>query len=422
MNEMLLHYLWKNKIFSNYLLRTTDDRELTLISTGFPHKDAGPDFKQAVIKIGQITWVGDVEIHVRTSDWVRHGHQKDEKYNSIILHVVYEDDMDLGMTFPTLELKGYVSEELLNRYEKLSQNADWLPCRSSLETVGRLKVVSMLSRVATERLERKQHEIFETLHSCHDDWQETVYRFWVRNFGFRTNGAAFEMLAKSLSYRCIAKHGDSRTQVYALLFGQAGFLEDDEGDSYYSILHNEYKFLQYKYKLSPIPLKIWNLLRLRPQNFPCIRLAQLSEFFFKIPKIAHRILTDNPEQLYSSLKNCTPHEYWTTHFHFGKETKQHSGTLGDSSINTLMINTVIPMQYAYGAFCGNDKMKERAMMNLESLEAENNQIVSRYCEAGWGIENALVSQAVLELHQHYCLGKRCLECEIGCDILQAKKN
>ncbi|MBQ7551431.1 MAG: DUF2851 family protein [Bacteroidales bacterium] len=418
MNEMLLQYLWRNQIFSNRDFFTTQHQKLMIIHTGWQHQDAGPDFRQAMIKIGRITWVGDVEIHLKTSDWLRHGHQYDEKYQSVILHVVYENDITLNYTFPTLELKHYISSELLERYEKMYHNNDWLACRTALNQVSSMKITSLLSRMAEERLENKQREIFELLHRCGDDWHETTYRLLLRNFGFRTNSAAFELLAQSLPYRYINKHRNSRLQIYSLIFGQAGMLAEEQGDDYYNTLHKEYRYLQYKYHLTPISLKLWNLLRLRPRNFPCIRLAQASESLYRFPNIAQCLLEEPPMQALDRLHTLQPDDYWQTHFHFGKETGKHTCSIGDETINALVINTIIPLKFSFGTFFGNDKIKEQAWVTLENIPFEKNFITRKYQKMGFAFQSAMDSQAILELYHHYCLNKRCVECEIGCSIIR----
>lgn len=419
MNEMLLHYFWKNKIVACQRLETTDHREVRLLRPGHPHQDAGPDFKQAVIRIGDITWVGDVEIHVRSSDWLRHGHQNDPKYQSLILHVVYSDDVELGLSFPTLELKEHIPPGLIEEYERLSRSPDPLPCRNSLAEVPPLVYTSWLGRLAMERLERRVRDVTDILHACREDWREAVFRYFVMNFGFRTNTAAFEALAKSLPYRYLLKHKDSRLQVYALVFGQAGMLDEcDEPDDYFLGLQSEYQYLQYKYQLVPVAGKMWNLLRLRPQNFPCVRLAQLSECLYRIPDIIDRMLYGDIAEPFSGIASFEPHSYWSTHRHFGRASPAHSSRIGRQTVTLLLINTVVTVRFAYAAFHGNDVGKEAAMSLLESADFERNSVTSIYAEAGFPAQSALCSQAILELQRHYCSPKRCVQCDIGCRILK----
>lgn len=418
MNESLLHYFWKNKIFSTLNLQTIDNHSLTLVHAGFPHQDAGPDFKQAIIKIDGFTWVGDVEIHVRTSDWLKHKHQFDEKYQSIILHVVYEHDRDIESHCPTLELKNYISEHLIEEYQKLSLSSELLPCKSALNDLTSLQLTSWLSRVATERLLRKQKELFDMLDQCHGDWHETAFRLLLKNFGFRTNAPAFDMLAQNLPYKYIVKHRDSQLQIYALFFGQAGMLDEEYADDdYYLSLQSEYQYLKYKYKLQPIPVKLWNLLRLRPQNFPCVRIAQLCQIIFELPELIPNILKEDSEICYFP-SHITPHVYWETHRHFGKKCNRYSCVIGKQTIDLLLINTIVPAKFAYSTFMGNEVMKEQALGLLETIDFEINSITRTYAAAGFPKDNALCSQALMELNKQYCTSKRCLDCDIGCHILK----
>ena len=423
MDESLLHYFWRNKVFATVPLRTTDGRDLQILRTGTPHQDAGPDFKQAVVKVGELTWAGDVEIHIRSSDWLRHGHQHDEKYGSIVLHVVYEDDVGLELPCPTLELKPYIPAKKITEYEKLSRSPELLPCRSFIPMMTPLQFTELLSRLAAERCERRRQEFFDTLHRCHDSWHEAVFRRFVVSFGFRTNADAFELLAQSLSYKYVLKHKDSRLQVYALVFGQAGMLEAErarelENDTYYRMLQDEYRYLRYKYGLTSIPVKTWNLLRLRPQNFPCMRLAQLSECLYRIPDLIEHLLHCQNVKSLEHISEFSPNEYWETHRHFGKSGSHHSCQIGEQTVNLLVINTVVPVRLAHATFHGDDRMKEKAFSLLEQVGFENNVITRQYVDAGFPNGSALYSQAILELHKNYCVPKQCLRCDIGCMIMR----
>lgn len=420
MNEMLLHYFWKNKLFSILNLKTTDGRPLRLINIGFAHQDAGPDFKQAVIRIGSITWVGDVEIHVRTSDWLKHGHQHDEKYQSVILHVVYQHDVELDGNFPTLELKEYIPPSMIEEYEQMSRSKDLLPCRGILSEVTSLQFAGWLTRLAATRLERKQEEVFTLLHQNQENWQEAAFRSLVGCFGFRTNAAAFELLAKSLPYKYLLKHKDSRLQVYALVFGQAGMLDDppEDADEYYCTLQNEYHYLRYKYSLTAIPQKVWNLLRLRPQNFPCVRLAQLSECLYRVPDLIQQVLTGVGMDGLCDIARFEPHVYWKTHLHFGRASPAQRRVIGKSTLNLLIINTVVPVRLAYAAFRGDEAAREDGLSLLEHGDFERNSITRQFVEAGFPDAHALYSQAILELYRNYCTRKRCAYCDIGCLLLK----
>jgi hypothetical protein len=420
MNEMLLHYFWRNQLFHALDLHTTDHRALKLVYPGNAHQNAGPDFKQAVIKIDGITWVGDVEIHVRTSDWLRHGHQHDAKYQSVILHVVYQHDVELEENFPTLELKEYIPPSMVAEYEQMSCSRDLLPCRQSLPEVTPLQFASWLSRLAVERMQRKQQEVVQVVRECHHNWQEAVFRCFVANFGFSTNASAFELLSKNLPYRYVLKHKDSRLQIYALVFGQAGLLEQlpDEPDSYFESLQSEYDYLKYKYGLTPIPAKIWNLLRLRPQNFPCVRLAQLSECLYRIPELMELLLNDADISLLRGVSLFEPSDYWKSHLHFGRDSPTRPRKIGQQTFNLLVINVVVPVRLAYAAFRGDDAGRDHTMALLETCDFESNHITRQYVSAGFPSGHALYSQAILELYKGYCTPKRCANCDIGCLILR----
>lgn len=420
MNEMLLHYFWRNQLFTVLDLHTTDHRALRLVNPGTAHQNAGPDFKQAVIKIDGITWVGDVEIHVRTSDWLRHGHQHDSKYQSIILHVVYQHDMELEENFPTLELKEYIPPSMVAEYEQMSCSRDLLPCRQSLPEVTSLQFAGWLSRLAVERMQRKQAEVVQIVRECHHNWQEAVFRHFVANFGFNTNASAFELLSKNLPYRYVLKHKDSRLQIYALVFGQAGLLEQppEVCDDYFENLQSEYDYLKYKYGLTPIPVKVWNLLRLRPQNFPCVRLAQLSECLYRMPELIELLLNDTDVSLLRGVSLFEPADYWKSHLHFGRASPTRPRKIGQQAFNLLTVNVVVPVRLAYSAFKGDSTARDHAMALLETCDFESNHITRQYVGAGFPAGHALYSQALLELYKGYCTQKRCANCDIGCLILR----
>ena len=419
--EDLLHYVWRNRLFAPTALTTTDGRPLKIIFPGMAHQDAGPDFKQAVIKIGDLTWAGDVEIHVNSSDWHRHKHSADPKYQSVILHVVYRHDAEIermpGEEYATLELRRYIPESMLEKYKSLTLSTAGLPCQQQLKNIEPVYINSFFMRLTTERLLRKQEGIMGIHESCRHDWNETAYRIIARSYGFSTNATGFELLAQSLPFRILYQHHDSRTQLYALLFGQAGMLEREPCDDYYRSLQDEYTYLKYKYKLTPIPEKCWLFLRMRPNNFPTIRLAQLAELIFHHPNLfADLTRFENKEQCYRVFGN-EPHEYWQKHYLFGKESKKHCVTPGASTIDLLLINNVVPILFAYGNFCGDATLQEKALDILEQLHFEQNHITRKYQEAGFPCQNASHSQAFLELQKYYCTPKKCLQCQIGVKII-----
>lgn len=420
MKEELLQYLWKNKLFQHNQLKTTDGQEIHIISPGLAHHDAGPDFKQAVIRLDDIIWAGDVEVHINGSDWYKHHHQKDEKYLSVILHVVYNADMDVirkdQEMIPTLELKNYIPDKMLEEYQKLTLSTQAVACGPSIADIPPLTLTSILSSYAVERLLRRQQQLLRLLSQCKNDWEELTYRTLAVNFGFNVNGTAFELLAQNLPYKIIQRHSESQTQIYALVFGQAGMLNDDNSiqDDYFLLLKNEYDYLKYKYRLIPLEQKIWNLLRLRPTNFPCIRLAQFSELLYCFPDLFNElVIKSSPNVILSKFSTIKPEEYWETHFQFGKPTKKHHCHIGKTALDLLIINTLAPLLFAYGSFTGNDKMKSDGLDLLEETDAENNAITRQFGQYPFPISSAMASQALLEIYSSFCKKKKCYSCPIG---------
>lgn len=427
MKEELLQYLWLHKIFMHHQLKTTDGRDIQIINPGMLHHDAGPDFKQAVIRINNIIWAGDVEIHVNGSDWYRHHHQQDDKYLSVILHVVYNADMEIVRKdqelIPSLELKQYIPEEMLEEYRKLTLSTHNVPCGNSIASIPRLTLTSILSAQAIDRLIRRQEQLFRLLGKCKEDWNELTYRTLAVNFGFKINSTAFELLAQSLPYRILQRHGDSRLQTYALIFGQAGLLQtvgqvknnsQTIQDEYLIQLKDEYDYLRYKYRLTPIPSKLWNLLRLRPINFPSIRLAQFSELLFSCNDLFNElIINDDISNIQNRFSSIRPHEYWLTHFQPGKATRPHPARLGRESINLILINSIAPMEFTYGTFSGKEERKSMALDILESSSAESNHITRQFSAYAFPLDSALCSQALLEIYSNFCKKKKCYSCPIG---------
>lgn len=413
-----MHYIWKNKLFDTSDLRTTSGEQLRIMAPGFHNFDAGPDFRQAVVQIGDITWAGDVEIHIRSSDWFRHRHETDEKYKSVALHVVYEHDMEVerlpGEFYPTLELKGRIPEGKWLQYQQLVGSMEKVPCRNYLSLFNELHLQSLVSSMAMERLLRKYEDIMNLHAQCSSDWDETLYRQVAVSFGFKTNAAAFEMLARSLPYKILARHSDSALQVKALLFGQAGMLDFSHVDAYYDSLKYEYEYLRYKYQLQPIGLHHWNWLRLRPSNFPCLRLAQLAALLCRAPDLLRTLLDCPSIEHYQDLFSVDADDYWKTHFQFGKETLlPHSVSLGTTAFHLLMINTVVPVLFAYYRFFGQQSKLEDVASMWDQIPFEDNKVTRVFQETSFPRRTALDSQALIELQQYYCKEKRCIDCAIG---------
>lgn len=424
MKEEFLHYVWQHRHYDFRNLKTSCGQRLNVVFPGYHNHDAGPDFLQAVITIDDVRWVGSIEIHCRSSDWLRHNHQEDDKYKSVILHVVYEHDMEIQLDenefVPTLELKERIPQEMFLRYESLMKVPDLLLCRSQLLNVNPLIIQNQMSEVLIERMMRRQNGFQSTLKSCQMDWNELIYRVMAIGFGCKKNGTAFELLAQSLPYRIVRSHLTSRLQVYALVFGQSGLLDIDGQDDYVGRLRYEYDYLRYKYGLTPIGAHQWNWLRLRPQNFPPLRLAQFAQMLYDTgSSLSDKVLKAGMTNLQSWL-SVVPDEYWQTHYMFGKSSPKHAFGMGVSVVNSLIINVIVPIRFAYARFMGDDGLQEDAIGLLERVPYEDNKITRFFSSSPFPCGSAYDSQAQIEQMNYYCMRKRCLKCSVGEKIVRLK--
>lgn len=422
MKEEFLHYVWQYRHYDFRNLKTVWGQRLSVVFPGYHNYDAGPDFLQAVVTIDNVRWVGSVEIHCRSSDWLRHRHQEDNKYKSVILHVVYEHDVEIQLVgneiVPTLELKNRIPQEMFDRYESLMKVPDLLLCRPLLPNVDTLIIQSQLSKVLMERMMRRQSGFQSTLTSCQSDWNELIYRMMAIGFGCKKNGAAFELLAQSLPFRIVRNHLPSRLQVYALVFGQSGLLDVEYCDEYAERLRYEYDYLRYKYQLCPVGAHQWNWLRLRPQNFPSLRLAQFAQMLFEMGNaLPDNVLRSGVRMLQNQL-SVMPDEYWETHYQLGKTSPYHVAGMGISIVNSLIINVVVPVRFAFARFSGDADLQEEALSLLECVEYEDNVTTRMFSDSLFPRRSAYDSQAQLELMDRYCSQKRCLKCAIGEKIVR----
>ena len=422
MKEEFLHYVWQHRHYDFLNAKTTDGLALEVVFPGYHNHDAGPDFLHAVVVIGEVRWVGNVEIHCRSSDWLRQRHQYDDKYKSVILHVVYEHDTEIQLSddeyVPTFELQGRIPQEMFLRYHSLMNEPDKLLCRHSLKYVDPLVVQSQLSETLVARMLRRQTGFMLMLDKCHQDWNELIYIVLAIGFGCKKNGGAFELLAQSLPYRIVRNHLSSRLQIYALVFGQSGLLDTDVSDEYLEKLRYEYDYLRYKYRLEPIGAHQWNWLRLRPQNFPTIRLAQFAQILYETGNnLFDNVLKSRMQSLYNWL-SIAPEEYWTIHYQFGKRCPQHVSGMGMTIANSLIINVVVPVRFSYARFMGDEQMQEEALSLLERIDYEDNKTTRVFADSEFPKRSAYDSQAQLELMDRYCSQKRCLNCAIGEKIVR----
>ena len=422
MTERLLHYIWQFQFFSRDKLTTTTGEPLQILFAGLYNINQGPDFSDAKIKVGNTTWAGTVELHLRTSDWIKHNHQADENFNNVILHVVWEDDTFVN-DLPVLELRGRVSGILLRRYEELMLSASFIPCEKMICHVNELIWKSWKDRLLAERLMRKAENVEQMLkeNNCH--WEETFWWMLAGNFGAKVNTAAFEAMARTLPLNILGKHRSRIQQLEALLMGQAGLLKknpeiNSENDAYFNMLQREFFFLQKKYGLRPIRQPV-HFLRMRPGNFPTIRLAQLAS------------LLQHPRPLFSTIRDTillkhvrdlfdiTANDYWHYHYRFGETSGFKRKKLGGAMLDNIIINTLGPVLFAYGNYHHEQGYKDRAMYWMEKTAAEKNSITNGFEELGIENKNAFDSQALIELKNRYCNTRRCLECGLGNVLLKS---
>ena len=423
MTEDFLHFVWKFQRFHSHDLHTTQGQGVSVLAPGLSNTDGGPDFSHARVKIGDTTWAGHVEMHVRSSDWMKHGHHRDRAYDNVILHVVFEDDIPLrkgnSEPMPTLELKGQIEPLIFHKYSALLTNRDWIPCQGHIASVDPMVVRSCLDRMAIERIEEKTHLIEEELAAAGNSWEDVFYRRLARHFGMKVNDEAFEMLAESLPLKVLAKHKNNLLQIEAMLFGQAGMLEELFGDEYPRSLQKEYDHLRKLHDLHPMQGHVWQFLRMRPANFPSIRLAQLAALIQQSTHLLSRVLEIDSLKKLRELFACKPSAYWKDHYQFDKVSAAKSKTLGDAAIDNILINVIAPVLFVYGSQHGKPALKERALELLGGLSPESNHIVRKWAELEVKAESALDSQALLHLKRSYCSAKRCLECTIGNTILKS---
>lgn len=421
--EQLLHYVWKHKLFPLKELQTTTGLAVEVIDPGLPNSDAGPDFFNAKLKIDGIRWVGNVEIHTLASDWYRHGHHTDRAYDSVILHVCGEVDRETfrttGEEIPQLLLT--TPDYLLKHYEELHRVERYPSCYPILPTLSKLTIHGWLTALQRERFEQKARAIAGRLTRCNNHWEDAFWITLSRNFGFGLNGDAFECWAQLLPFRALEKHRDNLFQVEALFFGVAGLLAEEEGDAYYGQLRSEYTYLAHKFQLAPpMDRSLWRFLRLRPGNFPTLRLAQLAYLYHREQTLFSRAM--ECESVLQLCQQFSAHTspYWEEHYSFGKSSPQQGKPVGVRSQQLLLINTVIPFLYAYGLYKADDSLCDRATRLLEELKPENNQVTRRWADAGVAVESAADSQALLQLQKEYCDRKRCLYCRFGYAYLRQK--
>jgi len=416
MREEFLYYIWENRLIDKALL-TTEGETVDVVATGYRNTDSGPDFLEARIQIGDKLWAGHVEIHVKSSDWNRHGHQNDKAYKNVILHVVFENDMHVN-EIPTLELKGHFDESLFAQYQRLISSKTWIPCEKSIAKAPVFTRLSWLDRIAVERLESKSETVTKILEANQFDWEDALYKLLMRYFGLKVNNEAFEYLANILPFKTLLKHADNLLQVEAMLMGCAGFLEEEFTEEYPLLLKREFAVMCAKFNLLTMPAERWKFLRMRPSNFVTIRLAQMAQLIHKNGCLFSKIKAAKDTAEVKTLFDVEASEYWKTHYRFEVPAESKPKHLGNTTADVLIINAVTPLLFCYGKLHKDESVCETAIQFLEDTEAEDNTVIRHYAQCGVKAENAMQTQALLHLYNMYCKRKRCLECRIGNVLLK----
>ena len=428
--EQLLHYVWKHKLWRHGPMTTTDGQQIEIIDPGLHNRDAGPDFFNAKIKVGGTLWVGNVEIHDRSSDWYLHGHDRDSRYNNVILHVCGAIDRPVcnERGEPLTQLQLDVPEYVKAHYDELLTTDRYPPCYRIIPSLSQLSVHAWMNALQTERLEQKTEAIADRLKRCDGSWEAAYFVTLARNYGFGINGDAFEAWACHIPLQAVAHHQDNLLQVEAFFLGQAGLLAplsiperhraEALADSYFLRLRKEYLYLQHKFLLKPIDFQLWKFLRLRPQNFPHIRIAQLANLFYQRRAGLSQLLDCHDVKAAGELLRSAVTPYWETHYTFGHAGEKQQKRLSTASLQLLLINTVVPILFAYGRHKSDEKLCDRAFDFLDQLKAEDNHIVRMWHACGLDVENAGDSQALIQLKKMYCDRKDCLRCRIGYEYLR----
>jgi len=431
--EELLHFTWKHRLMPLHPLQTTDGRSVEVIDPGLHNRNAGPDFFNAKVKIDGTLWVGNVEIHVKASDWYRHGHDRDPRYNNVVLHVcqtVDTDDVHTASQQVLTQMQLDVHPSVASHYQELLQAEKYPPCYKIVPHLSSLTQHAWMAALQTERLERKTTDISHRAKLCQGSWEDAYFVTLARNFGFGINGDAFEQWAMNVGLQAVGHHRDDLFQVEAIFLGQAGLLDPEAlprqhrdkalADGYFARLRNEYLYLAHKFSLKPIDAARWNFLRLRPQNFPHIRLSQLACLYHEHKAGLSELLACKTVDELRRLLDTHVSPYWETHYAFGSASTKSSKCLSRSSLTLIIINTAIPMLFAVGRHKQNEALCDRAFDMLEQLGPENNNIIRMWKQCGLNVDTAGDSQALIQLKREYCDRKDCLRCRFGYEYLKRK--
>lgn len=424
MQEDFLHHIWKFQKFSKVALKTEEEEAIEIVHQGSHNLHSGPDFFSAQIRIGDQLWVGNVEIHLKSSDWYAHHHEIDKAYDNVILHVVWEHDVEVfrkdNTVIPTLVLKHRVDNFALAKYNTLFSNKrQWIACEEDFPEVDDFLLENWMERLYFERLENKSNVILELLKTSKNDWEAVFFQMLAKNVGLKNNGEAFFSMAQSFDFSVLRKIQKNQIQVESLFFGQAGLLETAIEDPYVNQLKKEYGFLKNKFKLQNNQVAPVQFFRLRPVNFPTIRLAQLASVYSANEQLFSKIISVKTKEEIYALFDVSASNFWDTHFHFSSVSAPRKKRLTKAFIDLMIINTIVPLLFCYGKHTGKEN-PETLITLMTSIKKEENTIVSRYNTLNPVAENALHSQALIELKTNYCDKKKCLQCAVGSHLIRKK--
>lgn len=421
MKEDFLHYIWQNKKFDFSNLKTTHGENLIIINSGFYSQLEGPDFFNGQIQIGNQKWAGNIEIHVKSSDWYLHQHEKDANYDSVILHVVWEHDSPIfrkdNTEIPVLELKNYIKKDKIEKYKALMTPKSWIYCEKQINQVDSFIFKNWQERLFFERLERKSLPIQKLLLETENDWESVLFCFLAKNFGLNTNGEFFFNVAKSITFSIIRKEALEVLYLEALLFGQANLLPENPEETYSKDLISWYEYLVLKYKIEKVTIEKVQFFKHRPDNFPTIRLAQLSMLYHLHRNLFSKIISSTMLEEIYDIFEISAGDYWLTHYNFEKESPKKRKNLSKSFIDLLIINTIIPLQFAYSKSQGKDN-SEQLLQLISSIASERNVVIDKFTSFGIKSDNAFDSQALLQLKNEYCNQKKCLNCAVGLELIK----
>ncbi len=424
MQEDFLHYIWKFKKFDFGNARTVDGAGIIISDSGIANHNSGPDFFSARIKIGDQAWAGNVEIHIRSSDWYAHRHEEDPSYDNVILHVVWEDDIEIfrkdNTAIPTLELKELVRKETLQKYRNLllAPNAKWINCENDFPGFEEFELNNWLERLYLEKLQKKSEAIKELHKATGNNWEAVLFRLLARNFGYKVNAGSFLAMAQSLDFKIIQKCSNSQLHLEALFLGQSGLLDKKAEDGYFFQLKEEYNFLKRKFSLENSLVERPKFFRLRPDNFPNIRLSQFANLYATQPHLFSSVIKATSRKELQVLFNSETSPFWKTHYNFGKPHTPRKKKLSEAFIDLIIINTVVPIKFSWLEVTGTGDSTELLQL-INEIKAEKNSIVNKYNLLRPGTGNtALQSQALLHLKNEYCDKNFCMKCQLGAGLLK----